>query len=318
MATPRIIPNTENVPTVGISYAETTAMMPPSQVTVNGQSYWKSDYGRVVAFENYGERPGGNYNVYIKTRDGMVHTNCPEGLARAERENQEFERYRRSAHPPASMEPWIKEFQDYGNCQVLDQSMLTPKYGMTQTPETNQPHKKTLLEIAREKFGFYTTKEEPANTPKNNFTYRQTQIIGNAITRTGHEMNITGHMLEAMTALNKYDWGQQNLNATVTQTYANTPAFQQQLNNMLVENQIQPLTSNEWNYLLDQCQLTMKDIVHGPSVDVHDAQGQKLGSFGVVKHFSLDSNNDFVLSSSSGRTLDTTEKARSFDDGRCR
>ena len=84
------IPNTQNVYTVG-AQRTTSFMAPPRWEKVDGKECWNSDYGKVAAYQNFGQNPDGSPKIYLLTEHGMAYYNCDEGLARAEREKREFE-----------------------------------------------------------------------------------------------------------------------------------------------------------------------------------------------------------------------------------
>lgn len=284
--------NDKRIPTVSIQEVK-NEMRPPQMRIINGEQCWHSDYGRIVAFQDYGTI-NGSPQLYLKTNVGVVYTNCEQGKQRAEQEKVFFEQWKKQ-NPDAAQqwEEWGAGplHREVSAEQKLNPFILPENYGQSQKtePVATKPNFKDKMQQVSDKlqkFPFFMSPEKQSPVVDlNNFTFRQTRVIGGRqIIQTGREMPISAKMLDAIIALREGNFTIPDLNTPI----ANMSYSTEQYNKCLLDNGRETLTPEEWDYLLTRCVITGKDVLEGPSIVVNDSHGNRINSFGMVKDFSVD------------------------------
>lgn len=285
--------NDHNIPTKSVMQVHCT-LAPPQERIINGEKCWYSDYGKIVAFQEFGE---GLY--YLKTNTGVAYTNCDQGQQRGEQELALFEQQKRQN--PDLAEQWEEwgagplHKEQYRE-ERLNQSMLTPNYGQHQQPVQDTP--KPNLKDKLQKFPFFMNAEkEAAKVDLNNFTFKQVYVKDNRLVQTGRTLPISDKMLDAIVTLGKWDLPMPDINTPLVNAFGNSDQTIQQFNDWLKHNNKTPLSRDEWDYLLLDCVINGKDISYGPSIAVNDTRGNEISSFGMVKEFSVDRRGNIQLQS---------------------
>lgn len=265
------IRNTTGQPTVSV--IEMSGIYPPHQAIKDGQMTWQSNVGEIVGYNHYGVKDGVD-QIYLKTKDGVVYSNCPEGLADGRWEEERD-----------------KERLKSMSTQQREQVSRNSKFEQKNTHAS-------ILNEAKQRFAFDMSGSHSIR-PQQGIADISLSNLKYINRTTGRGFAFPPDYVEALTSLHKA-WQAsphpafQNLNpqtplAAVLHDNPQRHQILDSFNRAIQRETNHPgLSYGDWNLLTNTAQITVEDLQRGLCVQLRDQDKNVLQTIDGLRSFSFD------------------------------
>lgn len=277
------IRDTTGQPTVSV--ITMSGIYPPHQEIRDGRMTWQSNVGEIIGYNHYGVKDGID-QIYLKTKDGVVYSNCQEGLDDG-RWEQERDKERMRQMPAREKE------QISRNAQF----------------EQKNTHA-TRLSEAQQRFA-YDMSGSHSIRPKQEIDGMCISNLKYINRTTGKGFAFSPEFTEAVTGLHKA-W-QASPHPAFSNLHPQTPLANVLYNvspqqrfqifddfNRAIQREIghPGLSYSDWNLLTRTAMLTVEDMEKGLCVQLRDQNKNILQTIDGLRSFSFDKHSgEFTIAS---------------------